>query len=113
MFKANTNHPLFSDIHNIILKYAGIDRLIEDVVEKIGNVHSVYLVGSFARGLESQVIDIIVVGDVNVDYFVQLLTKAEVLIGKKIKFLLCSEGEFESSRKDVLSEEHLLIWSSK
>lgn len=113
VFKANIHHPLFNDIHNIILKYAGIDRLLEDVVEQLGNVHRVYLVGLFARGLESKVIDIIVVGDVNLDYFVHLLTKAEVLIGKKIKFLLYSESEFNASEREILSEEHLLIWSSK
>lgn len=113
VFKANTAHPLFNDIHSIILKYAGIDRLIEDVVKQLGNVDKVYLVGLFARGLESKVVDIIIVGDVNLDYLVHLLSKAEVMIEKKIKYLLYSGNEFKESEKEILSEEHLLIWSSK
>ena len=34
MYRANSNHPLFSDVRNIILKYVGVDKLINHVVEK-------------------------------------------------------------------------------
>lgn len=112
MFKANTKHPLFRDIHNIILKYAGIDRLIEDVVERLGNVESVYLVGSFAKGLESKVIDVILIGDINRDYLIQLVPKAESLIDKKIKFVVYTNKEFSDAMDEILSEAHLLIWSA-
>ena len=29
IFQANTRHPLFSDIHNIIMKYTGIDQIVD------------------------------------------------------------------------------------
>ncbi|MFA6260133.1 MAG: nucleotidyltransferase domain-containing protein [Bacteroidia bacterium] len=112
MFKANVQHPLFRDIHNIILKYAGIDRLIEDVVERLGNVQYVYLVGSFAKGLESKVIDLIIIGDVNRDYLMELVSKAEKMIEKKIKFVIYNHQEFQDSAEEILHEAHLLIWSA-
>ena len=37
-FKANKLHPLFSDIHNLLIKHIGIDRIIDEVVDNIGNL---------------------------------------------------------------------------
>ncbi len=83
IFQANTSHPLFNDIHNIILKYTGIDQILESVIERLGNVNSVYLVGSLAKGLDTKVIDIILVGDINKEYLLTLIGKAEPIIEKK------------------------------
>lgn len=112
IFHANTTHPLFSDIHNIILKYAGIDQLIVNVVERLGNVEAVYLVGTLARGLDSKIIDLLIIGNVNTDYLLQLISKAEPLLGKKIRYLIFSNEEFELQKEDLLQEEHLLIWNA-
>ena len=65
VFRANKTHPLFRDIHNIILKYAGIDQIIENIIKRIGDLDSVYVIGSFARGIESSQIEIVIVGKVN------------------------------------------------
>lgn len=111
IFKANIKHPLFSDIHSIILKYTGIDQIIETVVERLGNVNSVYLVGSLAKGLDAKIIDIILVGDINKEYLLNLIEKAEPIIGKKIKYILYQPQEFELNTQEILKEEHLLIWN--
>jgi predicted nucleotidyltransferase len=111
IFQANTSHPLFKDIHNIILKYTGIDQILESVIERLGNVNSVYLVGSLAKGLDAKVIDIILVGDINKEYLLSLIEKAEPVIGKKIKYILYQPDEFLLHKKEILLEVHLLIWS--
>ncbi len=36
VFQANSSHPLFSDIHSIIMKETGIDRVIEKVIHRLG-----------------------------------------------------------------------------
>jgi len=113
IFKANVKHPLFKDIHSIILKYAGIDKIIEDVVKRLGNVSSVYLVGAFARGIESKIIDILIVGDVDRDYLLKLIDKVEVVIEKKIRFVLYTEEDFSQNKLELLSEAHLLIWNNQ
>jgi hypothetical protein len=40
-----------------------------------------------------------------------LIEKAEPMIGKKIKYILYQPDEFLSQENEILSEEHLLIWS--
>lgn len=113
IFKANQRHPLFKDIHSIILKYTGIDQIIESVVDRLGNVNSVYLVGSFARGLESNVIDLIIIGDINKEYIASLIEKAESIIKKKIRYIIFSKDDFEENKLEILSEQHLIIWHNE
>ena len=111
IFQANTSHPLFNDIHSIILKYTGVDQILENVIDRLGNVNSVYLVGSLAKGLDAKVIDIILVGDINKEYLLSLIGKAEPLIEKKIKYILYQPEEFATHEQEILAEEHLLIWN--
>ncbi len=112
IFKANIRHPLFSDIHNIIMKYTGIDQIIDTVLKRLGDVKSVYLSGSLAKGLESNIIDIIIVGEVNKEYLINLIDKAEPLVAKKIRYVLYNIAEFEQNENIILAEEHLLIWNT-
>lgn len=112
IFQANTRHPLFSDIHNIIMKYTGIDQIVDSVLKRLGDVKLVYLTGSLAKGLDSNIIDIIVVGDVNKEYLISLIDKAEPLVAKKIRYVLYSNVEFKQNQSSILAEEHLLIWNT-
>ncbi len=62
-FSANTGHPLFSDIHNIILKQIGFDKIVETVIQKLGNLKRVYVEGDFAKGKNNSIIDLIFVSE--------------------------------------------------
>ncbi len=35
IFQADISHPLYREIHNILLKHVGLDRIIEDVIERL------------------------------------------------------------------------------
>ena len=39
IYQANSKHPLFKDIHSIIMKETGIDRVIEKVIHRLGNFY--------------------------------------------------------------------------
>jgi len=70
-YQANAHHPIFNDIHNIILKYTGIYRIIDNVIRKLGKVNKVYLTGDFARGYDNGIIDLVFIGkDINRIYLV-------------------------------------------
>jgi len=86
LFKANKRHPLFRDVRNMLMKYTGIDQVIEKITGKLGNVEKVYLAGHFAHGRNSGIIDIILVGDINCDYLQHLTGKVEQHIEKKISY---------------------------
>jgi hypothetical protein len=109
IFKANTKHPMFGDIRNILLKYTGLDKIAEQVIQKLGEVEAVYLVGELARGIDSPIIDLIFVGDVNRNYVLTLTERAEKLIHKKVRFVIFSPEEFAQQKHIVLQEAHLEI----
>ncbi|MCF8233096.1 MAG: winged helix-turn-helix domain-containing protein [Bacteroidales bacterium] len=113
-YQANTKHPLFSDIHSIIMKYVGLDKIIENVVEKLGDVKKVYLVGDFARGKDAKVIDLIFVGeDIKKQYLLKLIDKAESLIERHIRYLVFSQEEFDDYMNTYTGDEPLLLWEQE
>ena len=113
LYRANTSHPLFGDIHNILLKYIGFDQIIQKVVSKLGGVKKVYLVGSFARGVDSDIIDLLMVGDdINREYLARLTAKGENLIKRKVRNLVYSPDEFQEINHRYQSDEILHLWTS-
>lgn len=99
----NREHPLFNDFHRIALKHFGIDRLVEQVVEKLGNVDRVWLTGDMARGLDTPIIDIALVGkEIDRSYLAELTEKAEKLLEKKIRTVVYNEVDEENLPKPRL-----------
>ena len=86
-YKANVQHPLFSTLQKIIHKYIGLDTIIEMVLQRIGDVKKVVLVGDYADGNDSGIIEILLIGDqLNIDYLQQLSIKIEKEIIRKVHF---------------------------
>ncbi len=112
-FRANTSHPLFPELHNIIMKYVGIDQIIDRVVSGLGSVHRVYLTGSFARGTDSQIIDLIFTGKkINREYLLELVEKSEKLIQRKIRFVVFTDEEIKTFFESNPKEKILLLWEA-
>lgn len=109
-FRANTHHPLYDEIRNIILKQIGLDQVIENVIERLGKVEKVYLTGSFARGIDCELIDLVLIGDIDKEYLVNLIEKAENLIKRKIRYVIFGSKEFDELKLKSFDSEPLLLW---
>ena len=111
VFRANRSHPLFGDITSILRKHMGVDSLVEQLISRLGNVTSAYLLGNFAMGRDADHLDLVLVGeDINLDYLSRLTAKAEKLIRRSINCtILTSEEEKHqiNGQKDVWK-----IWGS-
>lgn len=111
VFQANANHPLFNDIHSIILKETGIDRVIDKVVHRIGDLGEVYLTGDFARGKDSPVIELILVGHgIDREYLANKVQQAEELVGRKVSYVILSPDESEEHLKKIRQTDLLPLW---
>ncbi|MCB0517441.1 MAG: ArsR family transcriptional regulator [Lewinellaceae bacterium] len=111
MFRANTKHPLFKEVHNIILKTIGLDQIVQTVIERLGKVDQVFLVGEFAKGSDSQIIDLVFIGDIDKSYLINLVDKAEELVKRKIRYLIYRPEEYLASHQNGLEPEAVLLWS--
>ena len=93
MYQVNTKFPMFNELQTIAFKHFGIDQIIEQVIEKLGDVEAVYLTGDLARGLDSDIVDVTIIGNqIDQSYLAKLVTKAEELINKKIRTLVYAPG---------------------
>jgi hypothetical protein len=84
-YKANTQHPLFGLLQQIIHKYMGIDVLVETILSRMGAVEQIWLVGDYADGRDTGTIEVVIVGaDLNQAYIHQLAPKIASEIGKQV-----------------------------
>ena len=104
LYKANTSHPLYKDINNIVFKYVGLDWIVEHIVSKLGNLESVFLSGTFAKGIDSKQIELVILGKVDEDYLKELCEKIGKKINRKIDYTIVEK----LSIKDGI---YLLLWS--
>jgi len=111
IFKANTKHPLFLDVRSLILKYVGLDKVVDSIINRLGELDKVYVIGNFARGLDSEIIDLVFVGKVDKKYLLELSEKAEKKIKRKIRFVTFESDEFSLEKIKDEKAEPLLLWS--
>lgn len=112
-FKANTQHPLYKDTHNLLLKYIGFDKIIDAVIERLGDVKKVYVTGAFAKGLDDHIIDLVFIGDINKTYLAELVEKVEKHISRRIRYIVfCEEKELGFELENI-EESALLLWSAE
>jgi len=112
LYKANMRHPFYKDIHRLLLKYVGIDSLVEEVIGRLGEMQKVYLTGDYACGRDSGIIDLVLVGKVDKAYLSHLVEKAEKLISRKVRFLTYEEQEWKQQypHESPDAGNFLLLW---
>ena len=111
-YHANREHALFKEIKSLVRKYSGVDGLVETLIEKIGNVKTAYLVGDYARGIDSGLIDIILIGDINKVELDRIAERRGKDISRKIRPMVLKEKELQSLWNQLNMEHSLLIWGS-
>ena len=109
-YHANVNHPLFDEISSLVKKYMGIDQIIDKLVKKLGHVDSAYLIGDYANGIDSGLIDIILLGDINKITLDRIAEKRGREIHRKIRPLVLTKDELKQLWSQLKMDQALLIW---
>jgi DNA-binding transcriptional ArsR family regulator len=113
VYSANEQHPLFGELNKLVRNYLGLDILVEKVVDKLGNLHSVYLINELAEGKNTSTIDMVIVGDaIDINYLSLLVTKAERIIKRTINYSIYSIFEMDNVKAELHSKPLLLLWSA-
>ena len=104
-YQANSKHPLFEVLRKVVLKHLGLEDVVETVLDRMGDIQKIILVGDYAEGNDTGNIEIFLIGnDLNMDYIVKLEDKIEKLIKRKVSFYLASK--FLSGRKHIILYEN-------
>ena len=89
-----------------MLKHLGLEDVVDKVLERMGAVKEIILVGDYALGKDSGKIEVFLIGEqLNMDYIVQLEEKIEKLIKRKISFYLAT--------KFLSTQPHIILFNEK
>ena len=93
VYEANDSHPLFNIIQQIVHKHLGIEEILETVYNRTGDVRKVILLGDYARGIDSGVVEILIVGNnINKKYLDKITPKIEKKIKRKVSFFVSNKS---------------------
>ena len=109
-YRANSEHSLFIELKSLVRKYAGVDKLVETLIKKLGDVKTGYLVGDYARGIDSGLIDIILIGKINKMELDRIATKRGKEISRKIRPMVITVKELLFLWEQLNMDHALLIW---
>jgi predicted nucleotidyltransferase len=112
-YMANPEHVLFQELRSMVQKVMGIDQVINGIVSRLGKVKCAYLVGDYAEGKDSGIIDILLVGAIDPLQLNDLTIKTERYIRRKIRSLVMTIEEYQGFSKRMESLPHVMIWESK
>lgn len=113
IFKANVKHPLFTDINRIIMKMVGVEYVLDYILQRVGNLNKVYLVGKLAKGQDTGIVDLVLIGeDLNKTFLIEQIDKAEKKIAKKIRYVIFSPKEFDLEKIKESGVKPLLLWET-
>ena len=110
MYQANTKHSFFKDIQYVVKKYIGIDTLAEELIAKLGDVKAAYVIGDYAKGNDSGLIDLVLVGHIDETKLKEVTAKTEKLIDRKIRTLILRGDDLKKLKKRLNLDRALLIW---
>lgn len=103
-YQVNSKHPLYETLRNVVLKHLGLEDIVDAVLEKMGNVNQILLVGDYAEGKDTGNIEIFLIGkNLDMNYINQLEPKIEKIIDRKVSFYLSSK--FLSNQKHIILYE--------
>ena len=87
IYRANTNHPLYSVLQQLVKKHLRLDEIVETIVKRIGEVEKIVLIGDYAKGNDSGLIELqLTAENLNIKYINELESKLKNKIGRRVKF---------------------------
>lgn len=87
IYRANTKHPLYTVLQELVKKHLRLDEMVETIVKRIGDVQKIILIGDYAKGIDSGLIEVLLIAKkINMNYIDELEKKIKSKIGRKVKF---------------------------
>jgi DNA-binding transcriptional ArsR family regulator len=112
LYQANRTHPLFPELKSMVAKALGVDQLVDNIVQRLGNLEKAFLIDDYAEGKDSGIIDLLLVGDIDPYHLNDLSRKTERYLQRKIRSLVLNAGEYEAMGKEFENRPKVLIWNS-
>jgi predicted DNA-binding protein YlxM (UPF0122 family) len=111
-YMANQEHPLYQDLKSMVSKVMGIDKVVDDIICRLGDLEKAFLIDDYAEGKDTGVIDLLLVGNIDQHHLNDLSRKTERYIKRKIRSLVLSREEFDEDFQRIKDRPRILIWET-
>ncbi len=92
IYNADTKHPLFKVLQKIVRQHLGLEEIVETVISRMGDLDIIALTGDYAKGIDSGLIQILIIGDkVNNEYLENLKPKIKNKTSRDVDFIIDSK----------------------
>lgn len=117
-YMLNRDHPFFEDLLGLMHKSFGLGADLLKSESKLGDLRYALLTSSYTRGvpLEQNDVDLVIIGDVDLDLLAEIVHNAEKKIGTEINYTVLGENDFEIRKKrrdqfvsQLVSGDHVLV----
>ncbi len=88
VYVVNKSNPFYLNLVSMVSKYLGFDELVESLLEQVGDLKEAYVVGDYARGVDSGTIELILVGQLHAEVVDDLVERVSKLINRRIIYKL-------------------------
>ena len=112
-YRANKQHSLFKDLQSVVKKFVGLDKVAEELAAKLGDIQAAYVIGDYAKGNDSGLIDLLLIGQVDDEKLKEVTAKTENLIDRKIRTLVLDPIDVEKLQSRLDIEHALFIWGKE
>ncbi len=89
------------------------DRILESIVQRLGRLELALLVGDYALGRDSGLIDLVLVGAIDQRNLADLVAKTERHLARKIRPLVLTAEEYTALATTLTAQPHLVLWTAK
>jgi predicted nucleotidyltransferase len=99
-YKANRDHPIYPEIHNLVLKTTGLIDVLRKAIEK-DDISTAFVFGSVATGQESanSDIDLMVVSPISLRSLSARLSDVAAMVGRETNPHVMTAAEFHKRRQ--------------
>ena len=109
-YSANTSHPLFPELCSMVKKAVGVDHIIDSIISRLGSLEKALLMDDYARGMDTGIIDLVLVGDIDKQALDTLVAKAEKHIGRKVRVLCLTGKEYKAFAPRLDNRPQLILF---
>lgn len=110
-YSANTKHSLFPELHSMVKKAMGMDRILDSIVSRLGDLEQAYVIDDYAEGKDSGIIDLLLIGNIDLNILTDLTAKTERYVQRKIRTLVLTKEDFLKQKHIFEQRSLFIIWS--
>jgi len=110
-YQANEKHPLFPEVSSLVRKYLGLDKVVENIVNQIGEIKYAFIIGDYADGKDTGIINLVIAGEVDNNKLIYWVQKTEAIINRKVQTEVLSQEEFAEWQLNGNLTNAIVLWT--